>query len=123
MRVLVIDDEPGYRELLERQLVRLGCAVDTASDGVEGVARATESDYNLAIVDLTMPRLGGLDVLEQLKKTKPRLPVVLITGFASVETAVYAMRHGAADVVLKPFDLDPFLARVKKLLEETYHGR
>jgi DNA-binding response OmpR family regulator len=123
VRVLVIDDEPGYRELLAREFDRLGLAVDTADDGVDGVARASERDYDLAVVDLTMPRLGGLEVLDELKKARPRMPVLLITGFASVETAVYAMRHGAADVVLKPFDLEPFLSRVKTLLEVPCHAR
>jgi DNA-binding response OmpR family regulator len=123
MRALVIDDEAGYRDLLARQLRREGFEVDTAEDGVDGAAKAAAAAYDLGVVDLTMPRLGGLETVALIRARSPKTRLILITGFASVETAVHAMRHGADDVVLKPFDLDDFITRVKTLLEEPRHGR
>jgi len=111
-RVLVMDDEVGYRDLLRWELGRRGFAVEVAGDGAEGVSRAAERTYSIAIVDLTMPKLDGLGVLAELKKSKPLTKVILVTGFSTVETAVEAMRAGAFDFILKPFDLGRFIERV-----------
>ena len=114
--VLVVDDEQGYRALLEWKLGARGYAVETVKNGVEAFERLNQKTFDLIITDLTMPISDGLAVLEQTKKRWPMTEVIVITGFGTVETAVQVMKLGAFDVVIKPFDLAPFLQTVSAAL-------
>ncbi|OGR88527.1 MAG: hypothetical protein A3A86_05420 [Elusimicrobia bacterium RIFCSPLOWO2_01_FULL_60_11] len=114
--ILVVDDEPGFRDMLKWHLDALGVEVATAQDGEEAMKHAAKGNVLLVITDLTMPRLNGLELLSKLKERNPGMEVVILTGFGSVETAVSAMKRGAADFILKPFDLDSFLKVIKGIL-------
>jgi DNA-binding NtrC family response regulator len=114
--VLVVDDEGGFRDMLQWYLKEHDLHVEVAKDGAEAVARAAEGKYSLVITDLTMPRLDGLKLLEEIKKMMPETAVIVITGFGTVETAVQAMRKGAFDFILKPFDLEFLIKRIKQAL-------
>lgn len=115
-RVLVVDDEPGFREMLEWDLRDQDVHVDTAPDGRQAQAMLSCSEYSLVITDISMPRMDGLNLLTLIKKEKPTLPVIVMTGFGTVEAAVGAMKAGASDFILKPFDLESLSARARELM-------
>ena len=117
-KVLIIDDEPGIRQLLQRELSLEGYDVQTAEDGVQALEKVQSEKFQLAVCDMNMPRLGGLDVLEALRDRDPDMEVIMMTGYATVETAVQAMKKGAYDFVQKPFSLDELLMLVEKSLEK-----
>ncbi len=102
-RVLIVDDEPEIRRLLSRHLQRLGYTVREAGDGEEAAAVATVDIPDVVITDMSMPRMGGLELLETLRNMDPGLPVIVLTGHGSLENVIAAMRRGAAfDYLLKP---------------------
>src|SRR5450759_2711189 len=113
-KILVIDDEPGIRELLSRELTSQGHWVETASDGLEALEKMKLEKYQVALCDFSMPKLGGLETLEEMRKRDPGIEVIMMTGYATIETAVDAMKKGAYDFVQKPFNLDEVLALVEK---------
>jgi two-component system response regulator PilR (NtrC family) len=101
--ILVIDDEEVMRDVLHTLLGQAGYRVTLASDGPQGVALARQQSYDAAIVDVMLPEMGGIEVLEELRRIDPELVVLMITAYASVETALQAMKRGAFDYVTKPF--------------------
>ncbi len=116
-RLLVVDDEPVICDVLERLLTKGGHIVVTANDGDEALVRASEQPFELALLDIKMPGLSGVDVHRQLASDYPDLCVVMVTAVAEVATAVQAMKQGAYDYMLKPLNLDDVLMRVVKGLE------
>jgi DNA-binding NtrC family response regulator len=115
--ILVIDDEEIMREILEALLTREGYHVRLAASGTEGLELAKSVPFDAAIVDVMMPGMDGLAALEELKKLDEELPVLMITAFASVETAISAMKRGAFDYVTKPFKNDEVLVVVRNAVE------
>jgi len=107
--ILVVDDEEVMRDVLQTLLADAGYRITLAKDGREGVERARAQSFDAAIVDVMLPELGGLEVLDELKKLDPELVVLMITAFASVETALTAMKKGAFDYVAKPFKHEELL--------------
>jgi two-component system, NtrC family, response regulator PilR len=101
--ILVVDDEEVMRDVLETLLTQAGYRVSLAQDGAEGLALARRQAFDAAIVDVMLPGQTGIEVLEELKRIDPELVVLIITAFASVETALSAMKKGAFDYVTKPF--------------------
>src|SRR5712692_4871496 len=104
--ILIVDDEEGSRSALETVLGTWGYATDVASEGREALQKATSLRPSLVITDLVMPDMDGLSLLDALQQELPRVPVIILTGRASVDTAVGAMRQGAYDYLTKPVDLD-----------------
>jgi DNA-binding NtrC family response regulator len=102
-QVLVIDDEEVMRDVLQTVLTQAGYAVSLAENGPEGLAQSRRTSFDAAIVDVMLPEMDGLAVLDELKKLDPELIVLIITAFASIETAITAMKKGAFDYVTKPF--------------------
>ncbi len=115
--VLVIDDEEIMREILQTLLEREGCHVSLASSGEDGLALAHAQSFDVAIVDVMMPGIGGIETLDELLKLDTDLPVILITAFASVENAIAAMKRGAFDYVTKPFKNEEVLVVVRNAAE------
>src|SRR5258708_11996535 len=97
------------RDVLGSLLTEAGYQVALAQDGAEGLALARKGGFHAAIVDVMLPEVGGIEVLEELKKVDPDLVVLMITAFASVETAITAMKKGAFDYVAKPFKHEELL--------------
>ncbi|SHI23962.1 sigma-54-dependent transcriptional regulator [Desulfosporosinus lacus] len=116
-RVLVADDEANMRWVLERALSKVGYDVETAEDGKIAIDRALEERPDLVLVDLKMPKMDGLSVLRTLKEHYPDLMVVMMTAHGSTATAVEAMKAGAHDYLMKPFDIDELLITVAKAFE------
>jgi two-component system response regulator PilR (NtrC family) len=115
--ILVIDDEEIMREILETLLAREGYHVRLAASGAEGLELARSTPIDAAIVDVMMPGMDGIATLDELKKIDEDLPVLMITAFASVETAIAAMKRGAFDYFTKPFKNDEVLVVVKNAVE------
>ena len=115
--ILVVDDEEGMREFLKVLLEREGHQVTAASDGAEALRLAREEPVDLVISDLRMPKLDGVGLLSGLRELDPYLPVIVITAYASVESAVSAMKLGAYDYIIKPFKVDELKLVVAKALE------
>jgi DNA-binding NtrC family response regulator len=101
-RILVVDDDADLLTLLQHRLEQLGYAVRTATHGQEALARLASEQPALILLDLRLPRLSGLDVLQQIKQTAPEVTVIVMTAYASVERAVEAMKAGAFDFLTKP---------------------
>ncbi len=117
-QILVIDDEPLMRDFLEETLLRAGYGVVTASDGVTGLGEIRSSSYDLIITDIKMPGIDGIGLLEEVRKIQPDLVVILMTAYASVETAVQALKLGAADYIMKPFAPEKIERVVETALKE-----
>ncbi len=116
--ILVIDDEEIMREILEALLTREGHTVRLAADAAEGLELARSVSFDAAIVDIMMPGMDGMSALDELKKIDDDLPVLMITAFASVESAITAMKRGAFHYVTKPFKNDEVLAVVRNALAQ-----
>src|SRR2546426_3362378 len=115
--ILVVDDERAIQDTLAWCLRTDGHEVRTAGSGEEALAIMANQGFDLIISDIIMPGLSGVDLLRKARALQPRTPVVLITAFATVETAVEALREGASDYVFKPFKFDDLRLRVQRLLE------
>jgi DNA-binding NtrC family response regulator len=105
-RILVVDDEPEMTMLLRQGLTRRGFEVEDCTDAPKAFARLTDHDFDAAIADLNMPGLNGLDLCQRIAANHADLPVIVVTGFGSLDTAIAAIRAGAYDFVTKPFELD-----------------
>ncbi|MFZ5519085.1 MAG: response regulator [Candidatus Zhuqueibacterota bacterium] len=116
-KILVVDDERGIREGCRRILSDDGYTVETASDGKEALELIKQGKYDLLLVDLMMPVMGGLELMDEVARMKMEINIIVITGFATVETAVDAMKHGAYDYLPKPFSPDQLLAVVKRAMD------
>ncbi len=115
--ILVVDDLPAIREMLNQSLASEGYRVATAGSGEEAVTRLEEQEFDVIVTDLVMPGLGGLDVLEKARLLDPRAAVILMTAYASLDTAIAALRRGACDYLEKPFTMGDLKLRVRRLLQ------
>ncbi|RPJ73698.1 MAG: sigma-54-dependent Fis family transcriptional regulator, partial [Acidobacteria bacterium] len=115
--VLVVDDEEIMREILDALLTREGYDVRLASSGAAALEIAKAVPIDAAVVDVMMPGMDGLSVLDELKKLDEDIAVIMITAFASVETAIAAMKRGAFDYITKPFKNDEVLVVLRNAVE------
>ncbi len=113
MRILVIEDEARIQAFLARGLEAEGYTVVTADDGRQGLDLAREARWDLVVLDLLLPGLNGLQVLRELHRAKPELPVVILSARSDVQTKLRGFELGASDYVAKPFSLDELLARIR----------
>jgi len=110
-RVLVVDDEPMVRQLLERYLTRHGLEAGTAGDGQQALEMFTQRPFDLVISDLRMPVMDGLQLLHAIKGLNPRVPFIMISGYGDIPTVVEALKAGAENFLTKPLEMD-ILAKV-----------
>ncbi|MDP3016267.1 MAG: sigma-54 dependent transcriptional regulator, partial [Deltaproteobacteria bacterium] len=118
-RILIAEDEKAQRELLEGFLKKEGFSVETASDGRQAIEKIEGAFFDIAFLDYKMPELDGLQTLHEIRKRFPDLPVVMMTAYGTVETAVASMKEGALDYLTKPIDLDELLLIIQKVLERS----
>jgi DNA-binding NtrC family response regulator len=104
VHILVVDDERNIRNNLSMVLEAAGYKVDTAANGDEALVRVKEGRYDIAFVDIQMPKMDGLELLRLVRGLKPKMPVVMLTAYGTVKRVVEAMKLGAADFLEKPFD-------------------
>ena len=118
MKILVVEDEPRLQRSLAKALREAGYAVDTASEGEEGLYKAQSSDYNVIVLDVMMPKMDGWQVLDRLRQHR-RTPVLMLTAKDTPPDRVRGLDLGADDYVVKPFDLPELLARLRSLIRRT----
>jgi len=116
--VLVVDDEEDMRELCVESLERFGYSARGVGSGEKAVEVIAQGRFAAVLLDIMMPGLGGMEALKRIKATRPDVQVLMITGFGSVESSVEAMKHGACDYILKPFNIQELGLRVGRCLAE-----
>lgn len=119
VRILVADDEVSLRLVLQTAISKVGYGVDTVENGKEALRMAQENYYDVALLDIRMPEMDGLQAFYEIHKIKPDLPIILMTAFGSSEIAVETMKRGAFDYILKPFNLE----EVKIIVNRAIHMR
>jgi len=117
-RVLVVDDEWPIRSALVRSLTLLGYDADEASSGYEALEMLGHHHYDVMVIDLRMPGMDGTEVMQQVHRIYPKLPIVVLTGYGTLESAMIAIRSGAVDYLLKPAKIRDLAAVVAKALQE-----
>jgi len=115
--ILIVDDEKNYLVVLEALLGAEGYEIVTANDGKAALATVREADLDMVITDMKMPGMSGMELLEECKRIKPELPVIMMTAFGTIEMAVEAMKKHAYDYIQKPFENEQLKLTVKKALE------
>jgi DNA-binding NtrC family response regulator len=118
-KILIVDDDEGVRQILAQTLQSSGYSITTADSGERAVSMVRESPIDLVILDLVLPRVDGLEVLRDLAAVRPEAAVIMITGHASVETAIKAMKMGAVDYIVKPFRMEEVELIVGRSLERS----
>src|SRR5438094_309754 len=116
VRILVVDDEPLIRDTLSEYLTQKGFRVAACAAGEEALALAADCRFDVALCDVQLPDLDGIEVLEHLAKTSPETFVILITAYGTVENAVEAFQRGAHDYLMKPILLDEVHGKIQRLL-------
>ncbi|HET9483943.1 MAG TPA: response regulator transcription factor [Xanthomonadales bacterium] len=119
MRILLVEDEAPLRETLAARLKRDGYAVDSAGDGEEGLYMGREVPFDLAIIDLGLPKLSGLDLVKRLREEGARYPILILTARSSWQDKVEGLKTGADDYLVKPFHVEELLARINALVRRA----
>ena len=124
-KVLLVDDERDFAEVLSQRMQSRGLGVDTAANGREALEKARDEFYDAIILDLSMPGMDGIETLKHLLEANPDLQVILLTGYATVEKGIEAVKLGAMDFLEKPADIQKLMEKIqeakanKMLLVET----
>ncbi|MGC4096292.1 MAG: sigma-54 dependent transcriptional regulator [Nitrospira sp.] len=118
--ILIVDDDQRNREMLAEALTQAGFEVGIACDGVEAMSKATAVTYDAVVSDIRMTPVSGLDLLDSFHKAMPEMPIVLLTAFGSVDTAIQAMKQGAFDYIAKPVNLDELVLTMKRAVEHRH---
>ncbi len=116
-RVLVVDDEPDFLETLVKRLKRRKVDASGVSSGVEAMQLLEQEHFDVVILDIRMPGMDGLETLREMKRKRPLMEVILLTGHASVESGMQGMQLGAFDYVMKPAELEDILEKVRQAFE------
>jgi DNA-binding NtrC family response regulator len=112
MRVLLVDDEREFTEVLAERMQVRGLEVDTSDNGLEAIEKARQRRYDAVILDLAMPGLDGIETLKLLLEQNPDLQVILLTGHATLEKGIEALKSGAVEFLEKPIDMDTLLGKI-----------
>ncbi len=121
MRILVADDEKALADVISKRLKKESYAVDTVYNGADAYDYLSSTDYDLCILDIMMPRLNGVEVLEKYRRNGGRAAVIFLTAKDALEDRVHGLDSGADDYLVKPFSFDELLARIRSILRRT-HG-
>ncbi|MCW4017347.1 MAG: response regulator [Candidatus Bathyarchaeota archaeon] len=117
-RILIIDDDENIRKVLQTILEDEGYVIDIAETAKKGIEKSENAFFNLALVDVRLPDMEGIDLLSQLRETKPKMRKIIVTGYPTLQNAVGAVNKGADAYVMKPFDVEKILQTIKEQLEK-----
>lgn len=118
-KILIVDDDAEFRTHLIDILFDDGYETDSASSAKEALEKSAAQKFDVVLLDFMMPKMSGIDALQELRKRHPKTKVIMITAFASVENAVDAIKKGATDYISKPFKVSDFLTTIRRAIEET----
>jgi len=118
-QILIIDDEKAIRKTLTEILSYEGYKIEEASDGEEGLKKFKEKNYDVVLCDIKMPKLDGIEFLVKAREINPNIPVIMISGHGTIETAVEAVKKGAYDYIAKPPDLNRLLITIRNATDKT----
>lgn len=118
VRILVVDDDEGIRKVLATLLEEEGYHVDTAETAKEAIKKSNENFYNLALIDIRLPDMEGIELLTRMRDTVPKMRKIIVTGYPTLQNAVEAVNRGADAYILKPFDVEKVLATIKIQLKK-----
>ncbi|WP_456474133.1 response regulator [Candidatus Pyrohabitans sp.] len=118
-RILIVDDDPQICETLAEILSDEGFEVEYVLSGEEALQRIDSRYYDVVITDLLLPKIDGMEILTHVRRVKPKMQVIMITAFATIENAVEAMKRGANDYIAKPFKINEIQSAIKRVLEEA----
>lgn len=121
-RVLVVDDEKDFNETIVKRLKRRGFIAETALSGPDALSVLARQEFDVALLDIMMPGMDGIEVLREVKKRYPGMEVILLTGHASVESGVQGMSIGANAYLIKPVDFEELLAAIAQAYERKLLG-
>jgi DNA-binding response OmpR family regulator len=121
--VLIIDDEASLRDTLARILNKVGCETRAVEDGYQALNLLEKEKFDLVFLDIRLPEVDGLQVLKEIRQRDQMLPVILLTGYGTLQSAVEALRLEATDYLLKPFDPEVLVARTRMILNEQFKER
>jgi two-component system, NtrC family, nitrogen regulation response regulator NtrX len=117
--ILIVDDEKAIRKTLSEILSYEGYKIDEAGDGEEGIRKFREKEYDVILCDIKMPKMDGIEFLEKAKEGNPDIPIIMISGHGTIETAVEAVKKGAYDYISKPPDLNRLLITIRNAMDKT----
>ncbi len=117
-RILIIDDDENIRKVLQTILEDEGYAVETADTAKKGIERSEKAFFNLALIDVRLPDMEGIELLTKLRDTKPKIRKIIVTGYPTLQNAVAAVNKGADGYIMKPFDVEKILATIKDQLKK-----
>ncbi len=119
LKVLLVDDEEDIVEVIQDRLEAYGFAVVTARNGVEALRKLSMEKFDGIFLDIKMPEMGGVEVLEEVRKRDRKIPIIIITSSSTKDSALEAMAKGANDYVLKPFEWEELKAKIEKVYKIT----
>jgi DNA-binding NtrC family response regulator len=122
-RILIIDDQESIRESLKLALEKEGYLVETAENGQEAIRKSKEEFYNMALVDLRLPDMDGIELLTKMRETVPKMVKIIITGYPMLENAIEAVNRGADGYVVKPVNMNKLLETVEEHLKKQQDAK
>lgn len=121
LKLMLVDDETRFLETTQKLLSRKGYQAETASSGREALEKLEKQNIHVAILDVKMPGMDGVETLREIKRRFPLVEVIMLTGHATVESAVEGLKSGAFDYVMKPCDIDDLLVKAQEAFEKRKH--
>ena len=115
-RIIIIDDDESIRQVLKTILEQEGYTVDTADTGKQAILKTNEKAYNLALIDMRLPDIEGIDLILKIKDTTPRMRKIIVTGYPTIQNAMEAVNRQADAFILKPFDVERVLQTIREQL-------
>ena len=122
-RILIIDDDDNIRKVLQTILEDEGYIVETAETAMKGIEKSEQTFFNLALIDVRLPDMEGIELLSKLKETKPKMRKIIVTGYPTLQNAIAAVNKGADGYVMKPFDVEKILLTIKEQLKKQGEDR
>jgi two-component system NtrC family response regulator len=122
-RILVVDDDENIRKVLTTILEDEGYAVEAVENGKKAIEKSKRGFYNLALIDIRLPDMEGIELLTKMKDTVPKMRKIIITGYPTLQNAIEAVNRGADAYILKPFDMEKVLQTIKEQLEKQEEER
>ncbi|XOV81222.1 MAG: response regulator [Aestuariibacter sp.] len=119
MRILLIEDDSVIADLIVKGMKESGFVIEHASDGISGLNLALSSGYDLAIIDIMLPKLNGLSIIDQIRERRIKMPIIILSAKRDVDDRINGLRHGSDDYLTKPFSFSELLARVEALIRRA----